>query len=66
METLTNDFHGTKHRTKYTAEQRDEIDARIYQSRYPSREPGYQARRRAKNALCGIAGCVCGNSWGIR
>jgi len=65
MNTMTNTFHSTEHRTKYTAEQREQIDLDIMAGKLDSRSPEYRARRRAKLALCSDA-CTCSNAWGAR
>lgn len=61
---MTNDFHNTQAWTKYSPEQRYEIDERIAQGTATDAEK--QARRRAHNILCGSPTCTCGNSWGER
>ena len=64
MYTLTNSFHGTEGKTKYSEEERYKISGRIAQG--TATEAEKQARRRAHNKLCGSPDCTCGNSWGER
>ncbi len=64
MYKMVNTFHNTSAATKYSPEERYEIDMRIAQGTAPEAEK--QARRRAHNKLCGSQNCTCGNSWGER
>ncbi|MDY6835524.1 MAG: hypothetical protein SVY53_12065 [Chloroflexota bacterium] len=61
---LINNFHNTKTTTKYSAEERQEIDYRVYTGTAAAAEK--QARRRARNALCPSIDCQCCNDWGER
>lgn len=63
MYTLTNSFHNSSYRTRYTEAEVDSIrNAADYQ-----RTPEERAFvRRCRNALCGIKGCTCGNELGER
>jgi hypothetical protein len=64
MYTLTNNFHNTETKSKYSPAERDDIDARVYNGKATPAEK--QARKRAWNKLCGISDCQCSNGWGER
>ena len=63
MTTLKNTFHGTEYRTRKTAEEIAELQVKP-EWEYTEAEKAFV--RRAWNALCGIAGCTCGDALGIR
>jgi len=63
MTTITNTFHGTEYKTRKT---RQDIDAML--NKHPADRTDTEKAfvRRCKSALCGIAGCTCGNDIGER
>ncbi len=67
MYKISNSFHNTAAGTKYSPEQRHEIEERIATGTATDAER--QAMRRAKKKLCGfpqIAMCSCSDGWGER
>jgi len=63
MTTVKNTFHGTEYKTRKT---RQEIDALLNKPTYYRTASEKAFSRRCKSALCGIAGCECGNDIGER
>ncbi len=61
---LRNNFHNTTATTKYSAQERCKITERVYTGVATPAE--YAAMHRAWKKLCGMTGCVCGDSWGER
>jgi hypothetical protein len=62
--TLSNSFHETSYRTRYTREELHRIDDRIQAGHADEAEKALL--RRIRRALCGIAGCTCGDGLGER
>jgi len=67
MYTLTNSFHNTKVRTRFSVE---ELAAMLYKVNRAM--PGQNVRKerrliaRLKRTLCGANGCTCSNDFGVR
>lgn len=66
MMILTNSFHSTQIKTRYTRQQLDGIENKAVCT--PETLTGAEKAliRRIQSALCGIEGCTCGNFWGER
>lgn len=63
---IRNSFHNTEITTKYSPEDRDDIDEQIGMGKLNSESPQYRARQYLKRKLCGVTGCSCSDAWGER
>ena len=61
---LKNNFHGTECSTRRTEADLERIALDIAQGRASEADKAF--RRRVRKALCGIAGCTCGDDFGRR
>jgi hypothetical protein len=61
---LTNSFHNTRIETRKTMDDLTQIAEAIGTGRATAAEKQYQ--RRVWNTLCGIKGCLCGDTFGRR
>lgn len=63
MTTLINSFHGTSARTRLTTDDLESMRRR-HPANWTARERRTVARLRRR--LCGVAGCTCGDDFGVR
>ena len=61
---MKNNFHNTSYDTRKTEVDLERIAQDIAQGRASEAEKAF--RRRVRKALCGIAGCTCGDDFGRR
>ena len=68
MLTLTNSFHNTQYRTRYTEDDLAEIEHDLFSGTpgTPKHRRARRARNRIWEALCGQADCTCDDTFGRR
>lgn len=64
MNTLTNEFHMTEYRTRFSDDELDGIVVRVFTGCGTQSEKALI--RKIRKALCGIEGCTCGDELGRR